>query len=58
MNEGRWILVTALGFRVAVNVENVTCISENKGEGARINFNDGTNLDVSESFDEIGAMIR
>lgn len=27
MNEGRWILVTALGLRVAVNVENVTCVS-------------------------------
>lgn len=59
MNEGRWILVTALGLRVAVNVENVTCVSENKGgKGSRINFNGGTEVDVSESFDEIGAMIR
>lgn len=66
MNEGRWIIVTnaVTGRRQAVNLGTVTIISENSadrvadGKRTEIGFVSDTYIDVSESFDEIGAMIR
>lgn len=66
MNEGRWIIVTnaTTGRRQAVNLDTVTIISENEekrvadGEGSEISFVSDVYIDVKESFDEIGAMIR
>lgn len=66
MNDGMWIIVTnaRTGRRQAVNLRNVTLISENSadceadGKRTEIGFVSDTYIDVSESFDEIGAMIR
>lgn len=66
MNEGRWIIVTnaVTGRRQAVNLDTVTIISENSadrvadGTRTEIGFVSDTYIDVKESFDEIGAMIR
>lgn len=66
MNEGRWIIVTnaVTGRRQAVNLDAVTIISENSayrvadGKRTEIGFVSDSYIDVKESFDEIGAMIR
>ena len=66
MNEGMWIKVTSClsGKKVAVNLRHVVTVRENStddcyhGRRATIDFSDGTNMEVYESFDEIGEMIR
>lgn len=66
MNEGRWIIVTnaATGRRQAVNLDTVTIISENSadrvadGKRTEIGFVSDAYIDVKETFDEIGEMIR
>lgn len=66
MNEGMWIIVTSClsGKRVAVNLRNVVTVRESSsddcyhGRRATIDFSDGTNMEVYESFDEIGEMIQ
>lgn len=66
MNEGMWIIVKSCfsGKRVAVNLRHVVTVRENSSDDchhvrqATIDFSDGTNMEVYESFDEIGEMIR
>lgn len=66
MNEGMWIIVTSClsGKKVAVNLRHVVTVRENSpddcyhGRQATIDFSDGTYMEVYESFDEIGGMIR
>lgn len=65
-NEGMWIKVTSClsGKQVAVNLLHVTTVRENStqdcynGRRATIDFSDGGSMEVYESFDEIGEMIR
>ena len=66
MNEGMWIKVTSClsGRRVAVNLAHVVSVRENSpdaiynGRRATIDFPDGTNMEVYETFDEIAEMVR
>jgi len=66
MNEGMWIKVTSClsGRRVAVNLAHVVSVRENSadaiynGRRATIDFSDGTNMEVYETFDDIGEMVR
>ena len=66
MNEGMWILVTSClsGRRVAVNLAHVVSVRENSndaiynGRRATIDFSGGTNMEVYETFDDIGEMVR
>lgn len=66
MNEGMWIVVTDYhnSRQVAVNLRYVMAVRENdyndvyNGKRSTIDFSDGSSMDVYESFDEIGAMIR
>lgn len=65
-NEGMRIKVTSClsGKRVAVNLMHVVTVRENSaadcynGRRATIDFSDGTSMEVYESFEEIGEMIR
>ena len=66
MNEGMWIKVTSCfsGKKVAVNLRHVVTVRENStddcyhGRRATIDFSDGTNMEVYESFDEMWGMIK
>lgn len=66
MNEGMWIIVTSClsGRRVAVNLAHVVSVRENSsdaiynGRRSTIDFSDGTNMEVYETFDDIGEMVR
>lgn len=65
-NEGMWIKVTSClsGKRVAVNLTHVVTVRANSaadcytGRRATVDFSDGTSMEVYESFEEIGEMIR
>lgn len=68
-NENRWIKVVVAAYNnerynCAINLDSVMCIMENSceercaGRKASIRLKDGTILNVTQSFDEIGAKIR
>ena len=68
-NENRWIKVVAVAsgnerYNCAINLDSIMCIVENSygdqcaGRKASIRLKDGTILNVTQSFDEIGAMIQ
>jgi hypothetical protein len=68
-NGDRWIKVVVVAFdneryNCAINLDSVMCIVENSygdqraGRKASIRLKDGTILNVTQSFDDIGAMIR